>query len=216
MAAATAPPITLEQRVMIHHSVERLKQEFRGVFGVETIQRFVDDSLAALSGARINSFIPLFTERFARQRLQSLAKVEGKVEGGVPSVLFLCTHNAGRSQMAAGWMRRLAGDRVEVFSGGSEPASEVNPAAIAAMAEVGIDIASEFPKPWTDEIVRAADVVITMGCGDACPIFPGKRYEDWEVPDPAESELEGVRLIRDELELRVRRLLAEIDAPAQH
>jgi len=102
-----------------------------------------------------------------------------------PSILFLCVHNAGRSQMAAGWIRHLAGDRVDVFSGGSEPAGTVNRAAIEAMAEVGIDIGVEYPKRWTDEIVRAADVVITMGCGDACPLYPGKRYEDWQLEDPA-------------------------------
>jgi protein-tyrosine-phosphatase len=128
-------------------------------------------------------------ERFTRDRLRALAKVEGKIETTVPSVLFLCVHNAGRSQMAAAWLKRLAGNSVSVHSGGSLPDSEVNPAAIAAMAEVGIDIRSEYPKPWTDEIVQAADVVITMGCGDACPIFPGKKYEDWVVPDPAGADV---------------------------
>ena len=127
-----------------------------------------------------------------------------------PSVLFLCVHNAGRSQMAAGWLQHLAGDRVTVYSGGSEPASEVNPAAIAAMAEVGIDITANSPKPWTDEIVRAADVVITMGCGDACPIFPGKRYEDWELDDPAGQPLASVRPIRDEIRRRVQTLVDEL------
>ncbi len=133
-----------------------------------------------------------------------------------PSVLFVCVHNAGRSQMAAGWLRHLAGDRVTVWSGGSEPASEVNPAAIEAMAEVGIDIRSEFPKPWTDEIVRAADVVVTMGCGDACPIFPGKRYENWELPDPAGQTVDAVRPIRDQIEQRVRGLLSELGVTAHH
>jgi protein-tyrosine-phosphatase len=112
--------------------------------------------------------------------------------------------------MAAGWAKQLAGGRVEIFSGGSDPASEVNPAAVEAMAEVGVDIAGEFPKPWTDEIVRAADVIITMGCGDACPIFPGKRYEDWEVPDPAGLAVHDVRPIRDEIGDRVRALLSEL------
>ena len=116
--------------------------------------------------------------------------------------------------MAAGWLRRLAGDRVAVFSGGSEPANEINPAAIAAMAEIGIDITGEFPKPWTDEIVQAADVVITMGCGDACPVFPGKRYENWELPDPAGQGLDAVRPIRDDIEERVRRLLADLNVAA--
>ena len=126
-------------------------------------------------------------------------------------MLFLCVHNAGRSQMALGWFNWLAGDRAVALSGGSEPASEVNPAAIEAMAEVGIDISAEFPKPWTDEIVRAADVVVTMGCGDACPLYPGKRYEDWELDDPAGQSVDAVRVIRDEIGERVRGLLASLD-----
>ena len=127
-----------------------------------------------------------------------------------PSVLFLCVHNAGRSQMAAGWLSHLAGDRVDVFSGGSEPASTVNPAAIEAMAEVGIDIGTEFPKPWTDKIIRAADVVITMGCGDACPVYPGKRYEDWVLDDPEGLGVDAVRPIRDDIRRRVEKLIAEM------
>ena len=127
-----------------------------------------------------------------------------------PTVLFLCVHNAGRSQMALGWFNHLAGDRAVAWSGGSEPGNEVNPAAIAAMEEIGIDISREFPKPWTDEIVQAADVVITMGCGDACPIFPGKRYEDWVLDDPAGQDLDTVRRIRDEIDARVAKLLSEL------
>lgn len=130
-----------------------------------------------------------------------------------PSVLFVCVHNAGRSQMAMGWFRQIAGDRAVAWSGGSEPGSQVNPAAVQAMKEVGIDISREFPKPWTDEIVRAADVVITMGCGDACPIFPGKRYEEWELDDPAGLTVADVRPIRDEIERRVLALLDELDVP---
>ena len=131
-----------------------------------------------------------------------------------PTVLFLCVHNAGRSQMALGWLNHLAGDRAIAWSGGSEPAREVNPAAIEAMAEVGIDITREHPKPWTDDIVRAADVVVTMGCGDTCPYFPGTRYEDWELDDPAGMGVEAVRPIRDEIGRRVRALLAELGVPA--
>ena len=130
-----------------------------------------------------------------------------------PAVLFLCVHNAGRSQMAAGWLRHLAGDRVDVFSGGSEPASEVNRVAVEAMAEAGIDIRSESPKPWTEEAVRTADVVITMGCGDVCPVYPGTRYEDWELTDPAGQPLEMVRSVRDDIEQRVRRLMAGLGVP---
>ena len=128
------------------------------------------------------------------------------------SVLFLCTHNAGRSQMALGFFTHIAGDAAAAWSGGSEPANAVNPVAIEAMRERGIDISQEFPKPWTDEIVKAADVVVTMGCGDACPIYPGKRYEDWELDDPADADLDGVRRIRDEIAGRVRRLLEDLTA----
>jgi arsenate reductase len=127
--------------------------------------------------------------------------------------VFLCVHNAGRSQMAAGWMRRLAPETVDVFSGGSEPASEINPSAVEAMAEVGIDISRELPKAWTDEVVRAADVIVTMGCGDSCPVFPGKRYLDWEVDDPAGRAVEDVRPIRDEIGERVRSLIRELEVP---
>lgn len=133
-----------------------------------------------------------------------------KGDGPGPAVLFLCVHNAGRSQMAAGWMRHLAGDRVEVYSGGSEPAGEVNPVAVEAMAEVGIDISTRVPRRWSDEALRAADVVVTMGCGDSCPVYPGKRYVDWVLDDPAGKTLEEVRPIRDEIERRVRALLAEL------
>jgi arsenate reductase (thioredoxin) len=127
-----------------------------------------------------------------------------------PTVLFLCVHNAGRSQMALGFFRHLAGDRAVAWSGGSEPGHEINPAAIAAMAERDIDISGEYPKPWTDEIVQAADVVITMGCGDACPVFPGKRYLDWTLDDPAGKSVADVRPVRDEIERRVRGLLGEL------
>jgi protein-tyrosine-phosphatase len=132
---------------------------------------------------------------------------------GRPAVLFLCVQNAGRSQMALGFFQHLAGDAAVAWSGGSEPASQVNPAAVEAMTERGIDISKEFPKPWTDEVVRAADVVVTMGCGDACPVYPGKRYQDWELDDPAGLPLEDVRPIRDEIERRIRRLLAELNVP---
>jgi protein-tyrosine-phosphatase len=132
-----------------------------------------------------------------------------------PSVLFLCVHNAGRSQMAAGWLRHLAGDRVDVFSGGSEPAAELNQDAVAAMAERGIDISGELPQPWADEIVRAADVIVTMGCGDACPVYPGKKYIDWELEDPAGKPIEEVRPIRDDLERRIRALMAELGVGVQ-
>jgi protein-tyrosine-phosphatase len=127
-----------------------------------------------------------------------------------PEVLFVCVHNAGRSQMAAGLLKLRSGGRVQVRSAGSAPGEQINPAAVEAMREVGVDLSEEFPKPLTDEHVRAADVVVTMGCGDACPIFPGKRYEDWELDDPAGQDLETVRQIRDEIDARVQRLISEL------
>ena len=127
-------------------------------------------------------------------------------------VLFVCVHNAGRSQMAAGLLRKLGGETVQVETAGSAPADEINPQAIEAMAEIGIELSEEFPKPLRDDAVREADVVITMGCGDACPIFPGKRYEDWELEDPAGKDLDAVRRIRDEIEARVRLLLSELES----
>ena len=133
---------------------------------------------------------------------------------GVPEVLFVCVHNAGRSQMAAGLVDQLSEGRVHVRTAGSEPADRVNPVVVEAMAEVGVDLSKEFPKPLTDEVVRAADAVITMGCGDACPIYPGKRYEDWELEDPAGKDLARVREIRDQISERVRALVAEV-APDQ-
>ncbi len=199
-----------EQRWMVLRAAADLRDEFEGVFGVETIERYLVSSLLALQTARIKNFVPTFSTRFARQQLRALARIEGKADADTPSIVFLCVHNAGRSQMAAGWATSLGADRIEVFSGGSDPASEVNPSAIEAMAEVGIDIADQFPKPWTDEVIRSADVIVTMGCGDACPVFPGKRYEDWAVPDPAGLDIASVRPIRDEIEGRVRLLLDQL------
>jgi arsenate reductase len=136
--------------------------------------------------------------------------VEGTITKDVPEVLFVCVQNAGRSQMAAALLDHFAEGRVHVRSAGSEPADRINPYVVTAMSELGIDIGREFPKPMTDEVVRAADAVVTMGCGDACPIYPGKRYEDWEVDDPADTDLDGVRRIRDDIAARVRRLLDDV------
>ncbi|MCB2176472.1 MAG: arsenate reductase ArsC [Actinomycetales bacterium] len=206
--------LNLELQLSLRRASERLVGDFAGVFGKETIERFLTSSYDEFAGhATIPNFLPLLAERFARQRLKALARVEGKVSDDKPVVLFLCIHNAGRSQMALGFFTHHAGDNAVAWSGGSTPGVEVNPAAIAAMAERGIDISAEYPKPWTDEIVRAADVVITMGCGDACPIFPGKRYEEWELDDPAGLDVADVRPIRDEIERRVLDLLDELDVP---
>jgi protein-tyrosine-phosphatase len=202
------------RRRVLMAATARLRSEFDGTFGTETIERFLHSSYEQFAArSTVPNFLPLLAERFARQRLHALAKVEGHTAGR-PTVLFLCVHNAGRSQMALGFFTHLAGDHAVAWSGGSEPGHEINPSAIAAMAERGIDISREFPKPWTDEIVQAADVVITMGCGDACPVFPGKRYLDWQLDDPAGKGVEDVRPVRDEIERRVRGLLAELGVPA--
>lgn len=203
---------TVDQQYALEVASSRLAEEFAGVFNTETIERFLHSSHDQFAArATIAQFLPLLAERFARQRLGALARIEHKVDDGRPVVLFLCTHNAGRSQMALGFFQHLAGDRAIAWSGGTEPGREVNPAAVAAMKEVGINISGEFPKPWTDEVVRAADVVVSMGCGDACPIFPGKRYEEWALDDPDGQDLTAVRSIRDEVEGRVRTLLAELE-----
>jgi protein-tyrosine-phosphatase len=201
-------PIT---RYKVRQSAERLHDEFRGIFSTETIERYIVETTDDLSaGAKVVDFMPVFVWRFTRQRLRALAESQGLVAKTGPSVLFVCVHNAGRSQMAAGLLAQLAGDKVTVRSAGSTPADEINPAAVEAMTELGIDMSQEFPKPLTDEFVQAADVVITMGCGDACPIYPGKRYEDWEVEDPAGKSVEEVRRIRDDLAVRVKALYAAL------
>jgi arsenate reductase (thioredoxin) len=203
-----------DQNLALRTAARNLGDEFSGRFPVETIELFLRTSYDQFADrAKFINFLPLMAERFARQRLTALARVEGKHDDGLPVILFLCVHNAGRSQMALGWCKRLAGDRAVAWSGGSEPGTEINPAVVETMAEVGIDIRAEFPKPWTDEILRAADVVVTMGCGDACPIFPGKRYEDWELADPDGMDVADVRPIRDEIADRVRELLASLAVP---
>lgn len=197
-----------EQR-LIQRSVEELQREFHGTFDDETIEHFVVDSYERLAAkAKVKTLLGVLSERFARERLQAMARIESS-EPGTPSVLFLCVHNAGRSQMAAGWLRSMVGDQVNVYTGGSERA-ELNPMVVEVMAENGIDIHEEFPKPWTDEIVRAVDIVIAMGCGDVCPIYPGKSYVDWDLADPAGQDLSTVRAIRDEIRTRVEALVTTL------
>jgi protein-tyrosine-phosphatase len=204
------PDIALDQELALKAAADRLEEEFVDQVGMDTIEKLLQSSYDHfVARARIPNFTPLLAERFTRQQLQALARIESS-DVGVPTVLFLCTDDAGRSQMASGFVSHLAGEQALAWSGGSAPEVEINPAAVEAMADVGIDIAGEYPKPWTDEVVQAADVVITMGCGDACPVFPGKRYEEWELPDPAGHSAEAVRPIRDEIEKRVRRLLTEL------
>jgi protein-tyrosine-phosphatase len=210
------PELSIDQQHALLTAARKLADEFAGTFGTQTIDRFLHSSYDQFAHrACIPHFLPLLAERLARQRLRALARIEGKDTGDTPIVLFLCVHNAGRSQMALGFLQHLAGDGAIGWSGGSEPGDLLNPTASEAMRERGIDISREFPKPWTDEIARAADVIITMGCGDTCPIFPGKRYEDWTLNDPEGLDLEAVRPIRDEIERRVRRLLHELGVPAR-
>jgi arsenate reductase len=210
----TGTGLNLEQDMALENAARRLAVEFSGVFGLETIDQFLHTSFDQFaSRATLPNYLPLLAERFARQRLQALARVEGRHDDGLPIALFLCVHNSGRSQMALGFFQHLAGERAVAWSGGTTPGNDLNPTVVEAMRERGIDISGEFPKPWTDEIVQAADVVVTMGCGDACPIFPGKRYEDWAIEDPAGLGLDTVRPIRDEVERRVRNLLNELAVP---
>lgn len=186
-----------------------LAVRFRGFFSPETVLATVEDSHALLAR---NGNPPLLASRtadFAASRLDALLQSQESL-GEVPTVLFVCVQNAGRSQMAAGILRQLAGGRVAVRTAGSEPAGDIRHTVVTALNEIGISVASEYPKPLTDEAVRAADVVVTMGCGDACPIYPGRRYLDWEIEDPVGRSLDGVRAIRDDIETRVRGLLDEL------
>ena len=199
-----------EESEIIEHSVSQLARKYAGKFDESEIRPVVKESYDSFSDAKVRTFIPVFTTRYADDRLRAQAKVRGLITDAPPSVLFVCVHNAGRSQMAAGWLRHLSRGKIEVYSGGSLPGKDLNAAAVEAMREVGIDIASEFPKPFAVEIVQSADVVITMGCGDTCPIFPGKRYEDWALDDPAGLGVEAVRPIRDEIKRRVESLISDL------
>ncbi|KZE93854.1 Arsenate-mycothiol transferase ArsC1 [Agromyces sp. NDB4Y10] len=215
-APASAPDPTTDAAVLDRIASD-LADRFAGVFGRETVARYVREShelLAERSG--ITRRLPSLTAQFAAERLSALATAEPqrpRADGGraVPEVLFVCVQNAGRSQMAAAILRHLAGDRVHVRTAGSAPADALRPAVVSALDEIGVPVGGEFPKPLTDEVVRAADVVVTMGCGDACPIYPGRRYLDWELDDPLGLPLERVRDIRDRIEAHVRDLLASLD-----
>ena len=208
-------PIT---RQHVEKAAEALQDEFAGTFSRETIARYIAESVDLLGDSKINVYVPVLAHRFARERLKALGQVEGLLTKEQPEVLFVCVQNAGRSQIAAGLVTLRSGGQVGVRSAGSDPAEVVQPLVAEVMAELGVDLADAFPKPLTDEVVRAADVVVTMGCGDACPIYPGKRYEDWEVGDPAEATShDEVRAIRDEIDARVQRLLSDLgmdDSPA--
>lgn len=200
---------------VLHRAAERLAHQFTGMVSGETVERTVFESYAALARtASVSAHLPSQAEKFARDRLTALAQSRGYIAKPVPEVLYVCVQNSGRSQMAAALTRHLAGDRIHVRSAGSQPGEGILPSVITVLAELGIDVDEEFPKPLTDDVVRAADAVVTMGCGDACPLYPGKRYLDWELADPADLSLEGVRAVRDDVRARVEHLLAEL-VPAQ-
>ena len=188
-----------------------LTEKFAGVFSSETIERYVLESYTGLlRTSTVRTHLASRTIHFATDRLTALAQAKGAIERTVPEVLFVCEQNAGRSQMAAVLTAQLSQGRVHVRSAGSAPGKDLNPAVVEAMAELGLSMTEEFPKPLTDDVVQAADVVVTMGCGDACAIYPGKRYEDWELTDPAGLSLVEVRVIRDDIRTRVEALLAEL------
>jgi len=206
VAATVAPPV-------LARISDDLAIRFAGIFSPETVAEYVQGSYRLLAdSAKVTRYLPSLTGRFAADRLRALGEADGLTDDKIPDVLFVCVQNAGRSQLASAILRSLAGDRVRVLTAGSEPAGLLNPKIIAALDEIGIPLGGEYPKPLTDEVVRAADYVITMGCGDACPIYPGKRYLDWDLSDPAELSMDGVRQVRDDIDGRVRELLTELNS----
>ncbi|CCQ46066.1 low molecular weight phosphotyrosine phosphatase family protein [Pseudarthrobacter siccitolerans] len=196
---------------VLHRISNRLSDRFAGTFAAETVERYVFESYTALARtAKISAYLPATTEHFANDRLAALAKSKGSIVSEIPEVLFVCVQNAGRSQMAAALLNVEAKGRIRVRSAGSMPASELDPAVLAVMSEMGLDLSKDYPKPLTDDVVRASDVVITMGCGDSCPIYPGKHYEDWDLADPAGQSLDTVRTIRDEIHARIKTLVGSL------
>jgi len=188
-------------RQCLDATIVRLSQEFSGVFSRETVARYVWESYVQIGEQpRVGpNFLPVIIERFAREQLWAVAQATGAVEKPLPEVLFVCERNAGRSQMAACLAHKLSRGWIAVRSAGSHPDEQIDPVVVEAMAEIGLDVSAEFPKPLTDAVIRAADVVVTLGCGDVCPMYSGKRYQDWPVADPAGQPLEVVRRIRYEL-----------------
>ena len=192
-----------------------LAVRFSGIFSLETVERYVLESYAALLRVSVvKAHLATRTVRFATDRLTALAQAKGAVPYEAHEVLFVCVQNAGRSQMAAVLTAKLSGGAVHVRSAGSMPSHQLNPAVITVMEELGLNMSQEFPKPLTDDVVQAADVVVTMGCGDACPIYPGKQYQDWDLTDPDGLELDEVRQIRDEIAERIRTLLTSLGVTA--
>ena len=209
--ARRAQPALLMPQAVLSATAATLAERFEGVFSVQTVERYVFESYTALHRtATIHTHLTSLAQRFATDRLTALAQAQGAVAKDVPEVLFLCVQNAGRSQMAAALLTHRAQGRVHVRSAGSAPAGSVHPVVVEAMAELGLDLGQEFPKPLTDDVVAAADCVVTMGCGDACPVYPGKLYLDWALTDPAGADLRTVRGIRDDLDARVQALLHQL------
>ncbi len=192
--------------------VNRLAESYAGVVSRETVLRVVSESYAGLKRTARNKVSYPITEKFAFQRLRAISLTQNPELREQPEVLFVCVQNAGRSQMAMGLLKALSNGKISVMSAGSAPSESISANAVESMRELGIDISEAFPKPLTDDVVRAADIVITMGCGDACPLYPGKRYIDWQLDDPADMNLDGVRVIRDQIRAKVEALIAEIDA----
>lgn len=191
--------------------VDDLAYAYKGVFTSDEVSQAVESARELIEPrATIQTFLPVLIARQAREQLMARAQAEGRVAKKVPEILFVCVHNAGRSQMAAALAEHLSARRVHVRSAGSQPVDEINPFAVQVLAERGIALTTAYPKPLNDTVVKAADVVITMGCGDTCPYYPGKIYEDWDVPDPAGQPIEVVRDIRDQLQERITRLLRQV------
>ncbi|PVW05489.1 phosphatase [Microbacterium sp. Gd 4-13] len=196
---------------VLTRAAEQLARQFAGMVSGETVERVVFESYAALARtAKVSTLLPSLAEKFARDRLTALAQSRGLIAKRVPEILFVCVQNSGRSQMAAALTRHYAGDRVHVRSAGSQPGEALLPNVVTALREQGIDVSEEFPKPLTDDVIRAADAVVTMGCGDACAIYPGRRYLDWHLADPADLSLDGVRALRDEVQLLVEDLVFDL------
>jgi len=207
----STPPTTPALTAEYTRIVDDLTYHHDGVFSRQSVQRPVEAARDTLGPvAKFPNFLPILTQRFARDQLLAAAQADGKIATTVPEILFVCVHNAGRSQMAAALAKHLSAGKVHVRSAGSQPDQEINPLTIQVLAERGIELTEAFPKPLTDDVVHAADVIITMGCGDACPIFPGRRYEDWDVADPAGQRIEVVRAIRDDIQARVTTLLGQV------
>jgi arsenate reductase len=192
-------------------SANRLHSVFKKYLSLETVEKYLFESYQLLeSSSAVKIYQISIAERFARDRLYALLKSDNLQPSDTVDILFVCVHNSGRSQMAAGFTAKLGGDKVTVRSAGSAPKESISNLVLEVMAEVGIDITQEFPKPLTEEVARASDAVITMGCGDACPIYPGKRYEDWVLDDPFGKDLNAVREIRDQIKLKVEMLLNDL------